>query len=84
MDPRALKINTENIMVIDSPELARAFNARVARMIDPENGWEVYRNEKGRLRWRSSEGERRCQPARGFRQRVADFFFRWLPIERQL
>jgi putative cardiolipin synthase len=84
MDPRALKINTENVMVIDSPELARAFNERVTRMIHRKNAWEVYRQENGKLRWRSSEGERRCQPARGFRQRVADFFFRWLPIERQL
>ncbi len=36
------------------------------------------------LYWQSSEGIVRSQPARSFSQRIADFFFRLLPVESQL
>jgi putative cardiolipin synthase len=84
LDPRALKINTENAMLIDSPALAAAFEASVAQMTRPENAWELYRNQHGFLRWRDDEKKLRIQPARGFCQRIIDFICRLLPIERQI
>lgn len=84
MDPRALVINTEDMLVIDSPRLAEQFLKEVELMKLPENSWAVTLNEKGNLRWTANEEVRKHQPSRGFGQRCADWFFRILPIESQL
>jgi putative cardiolipin synthase len=84
MDPRSLDINTENLLVIDSSQLAKKLMAEFNRMIQPENAWKVHLNDKGRLRWTSDTETRKHQPARSFGQRISDFFFRLLPIESQL
>jgi hypothetical protein len=51
---------------------------------DMENAWHVYLNEWNQLRWNSNTGTVSIQRARSFGQRIADFFFRLLPIECQL
>jgi hypothetical protein len=53
-------------------------------MMAPENAWRVYLTDDSRLRWTSAEGVRSSPPARGFWQRLGDFFYRWLPIEGQI
>ncbi|VGO21463.1 phospholipase D family protein [Pontiella sulfatireligans] len=83
-DPRSIEINTEHLLLINSPELATQLFGDFETMISPENAWAVTLNEKGKLRWTSSDDERTNQPARGFGQRCADFIYRWLPIEGQL
>jgi hypothetical protein len=52
-------------------------------MMAPENAWQVYLDDD-QLHWKSADGIVTTQPARGFGQRIADFFFRLLPIESQL
>jgi putative cardiolipin synthase len=84
LDPRAMKINTENIMVIDSPPLAAQMKELVERMLAPGNAWRIYTNECGELRWQSGDDVRKRQPSRTAWQRVSDFFFRLLPVENQL
>ncbi len=85
LDPRALEINTENGLCIESPELAAELAASFDVMMQPENAWRVYLDEEQQsLSWQSDRGTVNTQPARGFGQRVADFFFRLLPIESQL
>lgn len=85
LDPRALEINTENGLYIESPELAKQLAAMFDAMMAPENAWRVYLDkEEQTLRWESSAGTVDIQPARSFGQRIADFFFRLLPIESQL
>ena len=84
LDPRAIEINTENGLYIESPDLAEEMARQFDRMLAPENAWRVYLNEKNQLRWESSSGTVSRQPARSFGQRIADFFFRLLPIESQL
>jgi putative cardiolipin synthase len=84
VDPRSIKINTEHLMLINSPALAGQMLSDFKTMTAPDNAWAVTLNEKGRLRWTSSAGERTRQPARGFWQRCSDFFYRLLPIEGQL
>jgi len=81
LDPRAMEINTENIMVIDSPELAERLAAKIETMLEPGNAWEVVQTEEARIEWRSGPIVETVQPARHPWQRVADFFFRLLPIE---
>jgi len=85
LDPRAMEINTENGLYIESPELAKELIAMFDAMIQPDNAWRVYLDkEEQSLRWQSSKGTVDMQPARSFGQRISDFFFRLLPIESQL
>lgn len=84
IDPRAIEINTENGLYIESSDLARELATQFDIMMAPENAWRVYLNEDNQLRWESSSGTVSSQPARSFGQRIADFFFRLLPIESQL
>ena len=84
LDPRALKINTENGLYIQSAGLSKQLAEHFDALMAPENAWRVYLNEKNKLRWESSLGTVSRQPARSFGQRIADFFFRLLPIEGQL
>jgi putative cardiolipin synthase len=84
IDPRSIKINTEHLLIIESPELAERLLAEFETMTAPENAWAVTLNQKGKLRWTSSDGVRKRQPARNMWQRWTDRFYRLLPIERQL
>lgn len=84
IDPRSIQINTEHMLLIDSPALATQLLTDFEVMIAPENSWAVTLNEKGKLRWTSSDGVRKRQPARGFGQRCSDFFWRLMPVESQL
>jgi putative cardiolipin synthase len=84
IDPRSININTEHMLVIDSPRLAAEMLSDYEVMIAPENAWAVTRNEKGKLRWTSIDGERSSQPARSYGQRWKDFFWRLMPVESQL
>ena len=84
LDPRSVVINTENGMIIDSPDLADELATFIDQLMSPENSWQVYLDEKNRMRWKSSEGVVSRQPARKFSQRIADFIFRLIPIESQL
>jgi putative cardiolipin synthase len=85
LDPRAVEINTENGLYIESPGLAKELANLFDAMMAPENAWRVYLDkEEQMLRWESSAGNVDMQPARSFGQRISDFFFRLLPIESQL
>jgi putative cardiolipin synthase len=84
IDPRSIDINTEHMLVIDSPQLAAEMLSDYETMIAPENAWAVTRNDKGKLRWTSIEGERSSQPARSYGQRWKDFFWRLMPVKSQL
>jgi putative cardiolipin synthase len=85
LDPRALEINTENGLYIESPELAEELAAKFEKLMLPENAWRVQPDEDEQtLYWTSSKGTVHSQPARSFFQRISDFFFRLLPIENQL
>lgn len=84
LDPRAMVLNTENILAIDSPALAEEILAHLDEVLQPENAWQIKRNSRGALRWYAGEEKARRQPARSFRQRVADWILRWFPIESQL
>ncbi len=84
LDPRAIILNTENGLLIDSPGLSKELAARIDDWSTPENAWQVTVDDRKRLRWESSEGTVTIQPARSFGQRISDFFFQFLPIESQL
>jgi putative cardiolipin synthase len=84
VDPRSVNINTEHMIVIDSPKLAERLLSDFDAMTSPENAWRVSLTSSGKLRWTSTAGVRKRQPARGLWQRCSDWVYRWLPIEGQL
>jgi putative cardiolipin synthase len=84
MDPRALVLNTENGLYIESPELCGDLADQFDTLMDPDIAWHVYVDADNYLQWESSTGTVSVQPARSFGQRIADFFFRLLPLESQL
>jgi putative cardiolipin synthase len=84
LDPRAIEINTENGLYIESPDLCGRLADQFDTLMSPENAWRVYLDEHNRMKWESSSGTVTSQPARHFLQRVSDFFFRLLPLESQI
>jgi len=84
IDPRAIELNTENGLYIESPDLCGELAGQFDEMLSPELAWRVYLNEDDQLRWESSTGTRSTQPARGAGQRISDFFLRLIPMESQL
>ncbi len=83
-DPRAIVINSENGLLIDSVELAGELADFIEYLTAPENAYGVTINKKNRLQWKSSERTLEAQPARGVMQGFTDLFGGWLPIENQL
>lgn len=84
LDPRAIKINTENGLYIESEELADELLLDFKELSDGENSWQVIYDSDGKLRWHSASGTVDRQPSRSFGQRIADFFYWLMPIESQL
>ncbi len=84
VDPRSININTEHMVIIDCPALAKEFLANFEFMISPSNSYQVILNHRNNLIWKSDDKELRVQPARGFGQRCKDLFYRWMPLENQL
>lgn len=83
-DARSVFLNTEMGLLVDSPELGRRLGEYMDVDMSGENAWQVERDAKGRIYWENADERTSRQPARGFSQRVADFFFGILPIEDQL
>jgi cardiolipin synthase C len=86
-DPRSANINTELGVIIRSPKMAEEatewLNSAVANQT-----FEVFLNEKGRLRWRGIENGQEVifdkEPQTTWSQRFAAGFMRILPIRGQL
>ncbi|MHC4326356.1 MAG: phospholipase D-like domain-containing protein [Planctomycetota bacterium] len=84
LDPRALDINTENGLYIESPEMCGELADQFETLMQPDNSWRVFLDDDDRLRWESSSGMVGMQPAHSFGQRISDFIFRLLPLESQM
>jgi putative cardiolipin synthase len=84
LDPRAMVINTENGVYLESPELGERVAEMFDMLVSSENAWRVTIDKEKRLMWTSSKGVTYTQPARGFGQRLMDVFYWILPIESQL
>ena len=86
-DPRSAYLNTESGVIIESEELASKF----ARIIDDalsDRTYEVFLNDKGKLRWRAKEGDEEIiytkEPETSWGQRFKIGLARLLPIRSQL
>jgi len=86
-DPRSARINTELGVIIRSPEMADQSAKRIEAAL-AEQTYEVFLNEKGKLRWRALENGQEVildkEPQTTWSQRFAAGFMRILPIRGQL
>ena len=86
-DPRSARINTELGVIINSPELAEALATEIDTNLAAQT-FEVFLNEKGKLRWRAFENgeeviyDKEPQTTWGLRFKAG--FYRILPIRSQL
>ncbi|WP_136796542.1 phospholipase D family protein [Desulfosediminicola ganghwensis] len=83
-DPRALVINSENGLLIDSPSLTGELTDFLNEIMEEKNSWYVVVNDNNSIEWRSEQSTRTTQPSRSFFQTLSDFFGRFLPVEGQL
>jgi putative cardiolipin synthase len=86
-DPRSANINTELGVIIRSPELAERMSTILETRL-AEQTFEVFLNEKGKLRWRGFENGQEVifdkEPQTTWGQRFNAGFMRILPIRGQL
>jgi putative cardiolipin synthase len=83
-DPRALVINSENGLLIESKELALELTESLEDIMAPDSSWQVSIDPDNRLVWRTDKETTYSQPGRNFWQHISDFFGRLLPVESQL
>ncbi|MCA3250835.1 MAG: phospholipase D family protein [Pseudomonadota bacterium] len=83
VDPRSVRLNTENGVVVHSAELASDIAAGVDGAL-AESAWRVVLHE-GALRWVARDGEREVvadeEPQTGWWLRLRVRLLSWLPIE---
>ncbi len=84
LDPRAMDINTEAGLIINSPELAQQLAEQIDEMCAPANSWRVMFDHRGRIIWNRGIQNLSWQSARNDGQRTLDAILRWIPIEQQL
>ena len=83
VDPRSMVLNTENGFFVESVDLAARVTELIERDIEPQNAWRVTLDEKGKLRWTNDVATLTRQPAKGFTQRIVEFFVNFMPIKDQ-
>ncbi len=87
-DPRSANINTELGVIIRSPQIAEDLAAFVDTNASVK-AYEVFLNEKGKVRWRGTDSDGQevihdKEPQTTWGQRFAAGFYRILPIRGQL
>ncbi len=92
-DQRSRWLNTENGLIIRSPELAEQTARRFAAMTQPQNAYRVTLEpaapgRRPRLTWTTQQAERvvstHTEPARSLWQRLEVRLLSLLPIDREL
>ena len=84
LDPRALKINTESGMMIESPALAGQLSDLIDLYSNEENSWAVSRDADGRVQWKSRGETRYRKPKGKWTRRVGAWLGGLLPIKDQI
>lgn len=84
LDPRAIEINTESGMMIESPELAGQLSDLVELYTNEENSWKVSRSSDGRIQWQSRGETQYRKPKGKWTRRVGVWLGGLLPIKDQI
>lgn len=81
---RSIYLNGETVLIIQSPELAKAVGDDIRHSMTPENSWHVTLDDSGDLTWQSSDQQVDHEPDVGFWRRAKSRFLSWLPLEKYL
>lgn len=88
LDPRSIKLNTEQVLVIHSPELGESVARLFEDVTSPASSYHVTQTEDGSLVWETEEGGKKAtfdfNPHAGFVRRVTNALFSLLPLDDQL
>ncbi len=83
---RSAFLNSETILIVHSPELARQIAASIEENLKPENSWRVTLGADGRLQWGFSidgfKDETNREPRTGFWTRFKSSFIALFPFEQ--
>ncbi len=86
-DPRSANINTELGVIIHSSALAERMLTSIEQALE-DHTYEVFLNEKGKLRWREFNGDditiHKKEPSTSWWNRFVAGFYRIMPIDSQL
>lgn len=83
-DPRAIYLNSEMGLLIDSPELGGQVSQWFKRLIAPDNSWRLSLTQKNKICWSSDLGAFAKEPMRDIQQKLRLLLLYALPIEKQL
>jgi len=83
-DPRAIFLNSEMGLLIDSPELAGQVSQWFKQLIAPANSWRLSLTQNNKICWSSDLGEFTKEPMRDIQQKLRLLLLYMLPIEKQL
>jgi len=87
-DPRSIKLNTEQVLVIQSPELSEKVTRLFEQITAPTSSFHVMLTETGALTWVSEEHGKEVyydfNPHAGFWRNVTTSLFSILPIDDEL
>jgi len=79
LDSRALRLDTESGLFIESEEYSERLRGVLEPMLSPQQAWLVENSRLGYI-WTSEIGSSRRQPARSWFQRLADAVYWFLPL----
>ena len=80
---RSTYLNTESILLIDSPEVAGELASTISEAMNIDNSWRLDL-EDGDVRWYSSDESWSSEPETGQWERAQSGFLQLLPIEKYL
>ena len=83
-DPRAIYLNTEVGLLIESPPLAERLAELFQEFIHPRNSWQVQLDPHNTVIWKSDVGVFTREPTKDRRQATTLAALTLLPIEKQL
>ena len=84
LDPRALDINTESGLLIDSKPLARELNEWLEELCSSDNSWAISRDANGMVQWQSRDTTRTTEPPAKWSRKLMSRISGLLPIRDQL
>ena len=80
---RSTYLNSESILVIDSPAIAEELAETIGNAMDETHSWSLHLQE-GDVYWQSGERRLNREPDTGKWPRFQSYFLQLLPIEKYL
>jgi putative cardiolipin synthase len=80
---RSTYLNTESLLVIEDPELAKRLAADINQAMNQDNSWRL-ELQNGNVQWYSGSESFDHEPDTGKWQRFESYFLQLLPIEKYL